>query len=243
MAWFDRKTGHVQIKDERFRDAALSALARHLPSPAPTSPPPPAHDLALRRPGQALRDKVQREGPGLVGRTVAWILRRPPSPWQLGLRGERVVGRELARLSRRGWSALHSIPLSPTWDIDHLLIGPGGVFSINTKNHHGRSVWVGDHSVRVDHGPGRPYVRNSRREAAVVQKVLERGCGFPVVVNPLLVFVRPARLDTVASLTDVQALEDRGLAGFTSLPGVLRPDQVADLYAVARDHRSWPADR
>ncbi|MFJ9084692.1 nuclease-related domain-containing protein [Streptomyces sp. NPDC102384] len=27
-------------------------------------------------------------------------------------------------------------------DIDHLLIGQGGVFTINAKNHEGKSVWI-----------------------------------------------------------------------------------------------------
>ncbi|WP_308020072.1 nuclease-related domain-containing protein [Streptomyces sp. SP2-10] len=50
-------------------------------------------------------------------------------------------------------------------DIDHLLIVPGGVFSINTKHHHKRVVWVGDDSVKVDHGKPAPYARKSRAEA------------------------------------------------------------------------------
>lgn len=62
------------------------------------------------------------------------------------------MGAELDRLARRGWRVLHSIPLANNVDVDHLLIGPGGVFSINTKYHHNKVVWVGDDAVKVNHG-------------------------------------------------------------------------------------------
>lgn len=250
VAWFDRRTGHIEIKDEALRLPILNALtpymARATTTPVAVAstplPPPPEYDLALRRPGDALREKIKEVSPSLVERYLSWILRRPTEadPWRAGLRGERVVSRELARLSRHNWRALHSVPLSPTWDIDHLLVGPGGVFSINTKNHRNKSVWVGDHAVRINHGKGRPYLRSSRREAEIVREVLERGCGFPVVVTPLLVFVRPADLTVVPSLRDVRALNERALASLAPLAGALLPEQVEAVYAVARDQRSWP---
>ncbi|MFF6784538.1 nuclease-related domain-containing protein [Streptomyces sp. NPDC012510] len=33
-------------------------------------------------------------------------------------------------MRRHGWWVLHSIPLPRNVDLDHLLIGPGGVFSV-----------------------------------------------------------------------------------------------------------------
>lgn len=55
------------------------------------------------------------------------------------------------RLVKHGWHVLHSIPLGTgKSDIDHLLIGPGGVFTINPKNHPGGKVWVGEHAFRVN---------------------------------------------------------------------------------------------
>ncbi|UFR07365.1 NERD domain-containing protein [Streptomyces sp. Go40/10] len=74
-------------------------------------------------------------------------------------------------------------------DIDHLLIGPGGVFSINTRHHHKRAVRVGDDFVKVDHGKPEPYARKSRAEASRVARVLERYGDFSVPVEPVLVFV------------------------------------------------------
>jgi hypothetical protein len=254
VAWFDRKTGHLEVKVDGLRDATLEALAPYLTRPAapPETPsaqgpnisqtsPPPSYDLALNEPGAGLRRKLEEVSLGPFARSLAWLFRRrtEADSWRAGLVGERVVARELSRLNRRGWRALHSIPLSPKNDIDHLLIGPGGVFTINAKNHPNMSVWVGDDSVKINHGPGHPYVRKSRAEAVRATHVLQQGCAFPLQVTPLLVFVKPARLDVVPSLDDVRALRERELASFAPLAGVLRPDQVDAVYAVARDRRNW----
>ncbi len=267
VAWLDRKTGHITFLEDGPHDAALEALAPYLneephgnsqrartaqhesPPRPPTSPSvstmpqllSPADDLALNRPGEALRAKVRELSPSLLERLIALLLgrRTEADSWRAGLVGERIVAAELRRLYARGWQVLHSIPLPREVDIDHLLIGPGGVFTINTKNHRGKSVWVGDDVVKVNYGAAHPYVRKSRGEAARVARALRKGCGFSVAVTPLLVFVGPTTLNVVPSLHDVRAIRERELAALAPLTGVLRPDQVSSLYAVARDRRTW----
>jgi hypothetical protein len=49
-------------------------------------------------------------------------------------------------------------------DIDRLVIGPGGVFSLNAKHHPGGKVWVGGNTLMIN-GHRQPYIRNSRFEA------------------------------------------------------------------------------
>ncbi len=42
------------------------------------------------------------------------------------------------------WRVLHAIPVGERGsDIDHLAIGPAGVFTINAKYHAGAKIWVG----------------------------------------------------------------------------------------------------
>ncbi|MEU1041436.1 nuclease-related domain-containing protein [Streptomyces sp. NPDC005907] len=60
--------------------------------------------------------------------------------WTDGLTGERLTGRTLDRLRGRGWFTLHAIQWASGADIDHLTIGPAGVFSINSKCHRGKTV-------------------------------------------------------------------------------------------------------
>jgi hypothetical protein len=88
---------------------------------------------------------------------LGWRLRYRPSAdtraWRRGAAGERRTARLLAPLERRGWAVLHdlAIPGSPA-NIDHLVIGPGGVLVIDSKQYRGRlrldrdgMVWHGRH--------------------------------------------------------------------------------------------------
>lgn len=54
----------------------------------------------------------------------------------LGLKGERLVGEMLNKLMKDGFDVFHDFPLEPDGkspNIDHIVVGPNGVFSIETK--------------------------------------------------------------------------------------------------------------
>jgi hypothetical protein len=254
--WADVTTGDIVVLRAEYRDGVIAVLTQHLQKltkpvlpdgtpgtgARPTLPPlTPADDLAANPPGASLRDLLDESGPGLMERVVSRVLRRPTEwdSWRKGLAGERRVGAELNRLGRHGWRVLHSIPLANKVDIDHLLIGPGGVFSINTKHHHKKAVWVGDDSVRVDHGKPAPYARKSRAEADRVVRVLERYCDFPVPVEPVLVFVGVSDLKVVATQLSIRVYEERQVAALAPLSGALTADQVEQVYSVARHRQAW----
>ena len=70
-------------------------------------------------------------------------------PWYRGALGEIAVGRILATLPA-DWTVFHALPIGKKGaDIDHVVIGPGGIFTINTKNHSGKAVWVAGHTLMV----------------------------------------------------------------------------------------------
>lgn len=70
-------------------------------------------------------------------------------PWYRGALGEIAVGRVLAGLGP-DWLVLHAVPVGTgSADIDHVLVGPAGVFTINTKNHPGQPVWVAGKTLMV----------------------------------------------------------------------------------------------
>ncbi|MFL4948073.1 nuclease-related domain-containing protein [Streptomyces sp. MMS24-I31] len=256
VGWADVPTGGITVLRAEYRDDVIALLTKHLqnltePAPpdraseVPARPmlPPltPADDLAVNLPGESIRDLLDESGPGVMGRVISRLLRRPTEwdSWRKGLAGERRVGAELNRLGRQGWHVLHSIPLANKVDIDHLLIGPGGVFSINTKHHHKRAVWVGDDSVKVDHGKTAPYARKSRAEAKRVARVLERYCDFPVPVEPVLVFVGVTELKVVSTQLSVRVYQERQVSALAPLSGVLTADQVEQVYSVARHRQAW----
>ncbi|MWA15441.1 nuclease-related domain-containing protein [Streptomyces sp. BA2] len=263
-AWADCRTGKVTILVEPYRHEALRLLRPLLTRPSPASrsspavkpkprttdgrkvvpelpPLTPPDDLALNRPGESLRCLLAEKGPSPAQRVLSWLLRRESEwdSWRMGLAGERRVGGELQRLSRSGWRVLHSVPLPRDVDIDHLLIGPGGVFSINTKRHFGKSVWVGDEMAKVSHGPPQPYARKSKAEAGRVQAVMERYADIPVQVQPVIVFVGVTELTKAATQFTVRVYREREVSALGPLSGVLDAGQVDALYAVARHRRAW----
>ncbi|WP_328438542.1 NERD domain-containing protein [Streptomyces sp. NBC_00444] len=251
--WADCKTGRITVLLGAHRDAVMAVLRQHLPgtaeAPTPEAPAPtpmlppltPDDDLAVNSPGTLLQSQVTATSAGLMTRAVARVLGRPTAgdSWRRGMTGERRVGAELERLRRHGWRVLHSIPLPRDVDLDHLLIGPGGVFSVNTKHHLRKTVWVGDDAVKVNHGPPAPYARKSRAEAKRVQRVLERYCDFSVPVDPVLVFVGVTELKVVATQLTVRVYREREVSALAPLTGVLTADEVERIYAVARHRRAW----
>jgi Nuclease-related domain len=91
----------------------------------------------------------------LAAVAAGWGLRFQPSPdavaWRRGAAGERRTARLLRQLERHGWAVLHDLALPGSRaNIDHLVIGPGGVFVIDSKHYRGRLQLDG--SGRLWHG-------------------------------------------------------------------------------------------
>ncbi|WP_341477275.1 nuclease-related domain-containing protein [Frankia canadensis] len=219
----------------------ISAL---VPGPADAALQP-ADDLAGNPPGAALIAKIEELTPGFWRALLDRLFRRPSEaePWRKGLIGERAVGAELERLTGRGWRALHAIPLPNNVDIDHLLIGPGGVFTINTKNHPGAQIWVGDRVARV--GPRKEqYPWKARSEARRASAALSQECGFAVPVEPVLAFVKPAKLTQAPPRAEddpvrVRAIRHDQVTTIGDLAEMWQPRQVERIHAAARDRRTW----
>jgi hypothetical protein len=132
--------------------------------------------------------------------------------WRVGADGEATVAEALAtltdpsgweRLRRRSprWRVLHSVPVGdehgrPGGDIDHVLVGPPGVVTINTKNHRGGRLALDGDQLVVN---GRPttYVAKARREAERAAELLraalhgaeERVLATTLRVRPMIAIV------------------------------------------------------
>ncbi len=194
----------------------------------------------MNRPGEALQRKVDDLTPGFWRWALARLSGRSleVDSWRTGLAGEQRVGAELEKLARRDWRVLHSIPLPGDVDIDHVLIGPSGAFCFNTKCHRRARIWVGDDSVRIGN-QSYPHVRKSRTEARRASVALTRACGFPVDVQPVLVFVAVAQLTVAPSLQDVRVLRERDVTMFRHITAGWTSDKIELVYAAARDRQTW----
>jgi hypothetical protein len=174
---------------------------------------------------------------GLVTAAAAWALRFRPSPdavaWRRGAAGERRTARLLSPLERHGWVVLHDLAVpGSSANLDHLVIGPGGVFVIDSKHYRGRLQL--DSSGRLRHGryPLAPALRAVDFEADQAAQVLPD----PDVVVVPIVAVHGAQVPwgkVVMNGVPVVAA-GRLPSMLRALPAVLGPERVAAVADQAR---------
>jgi hypothetical protein len=148
--------------------------------------------------------------------------------WRQGAKGEEMVGAQLARLPD-SWRVINDISLNEKGhNVDHLVIGPGGVFSLNAKNLSGR-VWVAERAFYVN---GRPtdYLRKADWEAREVTKRLA-GSHVQFKVEPVIVVIADRdRIKIKAQPLNVAVVKRREIrAWLESQPTRLTPDDVERL--------------
>ena len=169
-------------------------------------------------------------------------IRTASASFAAGARGERVVGRKLNRwAARHGWHVLHAVPVGRAGtDIDHVVIAPFGVVTVNTKATRTR-VWVGERGMIIG-GTRVDYLRKSQAEGRRAHRLLTRAARIEVPVRPAIVFTGARRFTvrrggpaTVAVLPSPRALH-RWLRG---QPVVLTGAQVEAIYHAARQPATW----
>ena len=125
--------------------------------------------------------------------------------FQAGWRGERAVTESLRGHLDDAFVLLNGFVLKgQSGDIDHVLIGPTGVFAIETKNHSGYVRCESDTWVRKPSRSARRYRQVTLRspakavlqDTAAVLALLEK-FGLDITVTPIVVFSNP---DVVLSL-------------------------------------------
>jgi hypothetical protein len=133
---------------------------------------------------------------GIGGILASWAAVALVSPtqseqaWRKGAAGERRVGRVLDSLQASGISTLHDRKLpGSAANVDHVVIAPTGVFTIETKSYtgtlevraHGTQIWVS--------GRNRSSVLDQARRQAHVVEALLAGTGIDIPIHPVLCFV------------------------------------------------------
>ena len=107
--------------------------------------------------------------------------------WRVGAQGERVTARWLGRLPK-GWHVFNDVPLGERGaNIDHVVVGPAGVFTVNAKNLSG-TVWVGSR-VLLHNGHKTSYLPKAVAEAKRAARLLTSAVGRSVDVHPILAIV------------------------------------------------------
>jgi hypothetical protein len=209
--------------------------------------PPEDHwiDLADNPPGAAARAQAIAQKQAAPVKTVlARVLgvHNSERAWRIGADGEEAVALRLLRLGV-DWKILHAIPVGhENSDIDHVVIGPGGVYTINAKHHPDSQIWVGGDTFLVN-GHKQLYVKNSRFEAKRAAELLGRAVGFPVPVIALIVIVGAHKGMIIKAQPpggDVIILGRKEIdAWLSDRPQVLVPSIVDLIYDQARRSTTW----
>jgi hypothetical protein len=132
-----------------------------------------------------------------------------------GATGEEQVGGLLDELAGSEWRVIHDASLG-RGNVDHILIGPAGVFTVETKSHPG--------PVRVGRVHGATL-----SQAQAQRKAIERVTGMKV--EPLIVFSRAWVDRPLARRKGVRVLPARMLRGYLKRrASTLTPEQVEQAH-------------
>src|ERR687898_929431 len=238
-----RPGGSAQARWRQLRAAEWMAWTRTLPWRVPVILGVGAGGGVL---GSLLASRLGLVLGGLAAVAAGWGLRfrssRDAVAWRRGAVGERRTARLLGPLERHGWVVLHDLAVpGSAANLDHLAIGPGGVFVIDSKQYRGRlqldavgKLWHGRHPL----APTLGVVSWEADQAA--QALPDPG----VAVVPI-VAVHGAQVPWGKVVTDgVPVVAARRLPSMIlGLPAVLGPERVAWLADQARVRfhpASWP---
>ncbi|MBE7502283.1 MAG: NERD domain-containing protein [Verrucomicrobiales bacterium] len=162
--------------------------------------------------------------------------------YRLGLRGEQAVAEALASpgVTQPGYVAFHDVPGSGDWNVDHVVVGPGGVFVLETKTRVRRKSTNGllDHEVAFDGrtlrfpwGYDSAAVEQVRRNAEWVREFLTGFGPKDLVIQPVIVV--PGWFVRVDGCYPVKVMNARYLAE-AYLPSAVRRFSRDQLEAVMR---------
>jgi hypothetical protein len=153
--------------------------------------------------------------------------------------GEIEVGESLDRLGPE-WSVLHSLPVDgDSSDIDHLVVGPAGVFIIATRTHAGMNVWASQRTFMVA-GVRYPHIRSMEYEMGRAERMLSAAAGSPVQVAGILAIVAPKSLVVREKHRDVAVLAAPNVVAWLHRSKrVLSPAEVSHISTAASLASTW----
>ena len=131
---------------------------------------------SARASAKRLREKAERQA-------------RVAAMFERGAEGEEATATALAALPSEEWAVFHDLrwPGRKFANVDHIVVGPPGVYVIDSKNWTG-SIDVADNVLRQN-GRAREAAVHGAAEAAMAVSGLARSVS-PLQVHPVLCFVR-----------------------------------------------------
>ncbi len=148
------------------------------------------------------------------------------------MEGEQAVGQFLERLREEGFQVFHDV-IGAGFNVDHVLIGPSGVYTVETKTW-SKPVQGNPHihfdGQRIQVGalePDRDPIAQAKGQAGWLKALLAESTGRKVHARPVILFPGWFVESTVRGPSDLWVLEPKALPAFLgNEPVRLSPEDV-----------------
>ena len=157
---------------------------------------------------------------------------------------QRRTRRQLTKLGRAGYLAMHARPIPESQDqIDHLVVGPAGVFAIDSENWDKRLAVRTKSGKQLWHGPfsKKDRLQHAQWEAERAADLLSGAIGKPVVVRPAMAVYGPRIPWDVATIRDVDVFSGPRLRKYLrrrARQGEVRPltdEEIERIFKAANE--------
>jgi hypothetical protein len=154
-----------------------------------------------------------------------------------GRAGERLTGWLFGRLPE-GWQVFNDVPIGQLGAyIDHVVVGPGGVFTVNTKNRSGK-VWLAPRTLLVN-SIKTDYLPKAAGEAARASDLVSAALGRTVPIRAVLAIVADDWA-IKGQPSDVYVGGPRSVKRwFLELETTLTPREVNEVAAACAEPSTW----
>jgi hypothetical protein len=139
----------------------------------------------------------------LAGGTISLYMALRDSPpwhiekWRIGQEGERRTAKALRKLPSPDWRVWHDLPGRSGTNVDHVVLGPAGLFLLDSENYSGEAAieggelrvrWLED---REDGWTCHGLVPRMRAASAELSERIESATGVRAWVQPVVVLWMP----------------------------------------------------
>lgn len=157
--------------------------------------------------------------------------------WRRASVAERRTEGQLRRLERSGYRTLHAraIPGSEA-QIDHLVVGPTGVYAVDSEKWDKRLPVRVQSGKKLFHGPFdmKPRLTEAKWEASQASELISKAFGREVVVVPSLAIYGPPVPWKIMTIRGVDVYQgDRARKWITKRERALTPAEIDRLYDIA----------
>jgi hypothetical protein len=159
---------------------------------------------------------------------------------RLGRDGERVVGQYLERLREKGYRVFHDV-VGAGFNIDHVIIGPAGIFSVETKTYskpvrgEARIQFDGEKLNVNGYELDRDPIAQAKAQASWLREVISESTSQKMPIRPVIVFPGWFIEQSKGSTRDLWVLNPKALPDFLDHE---RPVLTREQVALASTHLS-----